>query len=86
VIGKLPLFLIIISYYNKYDNDDTYNNDDINNDNPYKNNEELINKLEDALSDLTDNEYINNNIYHLFPVVVFTIVTNLLVSSFIALS
>jgi len=73
-------------YYNKYDNDDTYINDDIYNDNFYKNNEELINKLEDALSDLTDYEYINNNIYHLFPVVVFTIVTNLLVSSFIALS
>jgi hypothetical protein len=73
-------------YYNKYDNDDTYINDDIYNDNFYKNNEESINKLEDALSDLTDYEYINNNIYHLFPVVVFTIVTNLLVSSFIALS
>ncbi len=73
-------------YYNKYDNDDTYINDDIYNDNFYKNNEELINKLEDALSDLTDYEYINNNKYHQFPVVVFTIVTNLLVSSFIALS
>ena len=68
-------------YYNKYDN-----NDKVYNDNPYKNNEELINKLEDALSDLTDNEYINNNIYHIFPVFVFTIATNLLVSLFIALS
>ena len=70
-------------YYNKYDNNDKVYND---NDNPYKNNEELINKLEDALSDLTDNEYINNNIYHIFPVFVFTIATNFLVSLFIALS
>ena len=67
-------------YYNNYDNKDAYN------DNIYKNDEELINKLEDALSDLTDNEYINNNIYHIFPVFVFTIATNLLVSLFIALS
>ena len=73
-------------YYNKYDNDDMFVNNDINNDNPYKNNEELINRLEDALSDLTDYEYINNNIYHIFPVFIFTIAANFLVSSFIALS
>ena len=72
-------------YYNNYDNnDEVYNDND--NDNIYKNDEELINKLEDALSDLTDNEYINNNIYHIFPMFVFTIATNLLVSLFIALS
>ena len=73
-------------YYNKYDNVDTHINDDINNDNFYKNNEESINKLEDALSDITDYEHVNNNIYHIFPMVVFIIAANLLVSTFIALS
>ena len=74
-------------YYNKYDNNDILtDDDDIYNYNFYKNNEELINKLEDAFSDLTDYEYINNNIYHMFPMFVFTIATNLFISTLITLS
>jgi hypothetical protein len=41
-------------YYHNYDDDN--NIYDI----------ELINSLEDAFSNLIDNEYINNNIYHIF--------------------
>jgi hypothetical protein len=74
-------------YYNKYDSDDILaNDDDIYNYNFYKNNEELIIKLEDAFSDLIDYEYINNNIYHMFPIFVFTIAANFLVSTIITLS
>ena len=59
-------------YYNKYDED--VNIYDV----------ELIKKLEDAYSNLTDDEYVNNNIYHIFPVFVATIATNLILSIFIA--
>jgi hypothetical protein len=61
-------------YYNNYDDDN--NIYDI----------ELINSLEDAFSNLIDNEYINNNIYHIFPAFVCTIATNLLLSVFIVYS
>ena len=47
-------------YYNKYDDD--VNIYDV----------ELIKKLEDAYSNLTDDEYVNNNIYHIFPAFVIT--------------
>jgi hypothetical protein len=61
-------------YYNKYDEDvNTY---DV----------ELIRNLEDVYSNLTDDEYVNNNIYHIFPVFVVTIATNFILSIFIAYS
>jgi hypothetical protein len=41
-------------YYNNYGD---YSADDI----------ESINYLEDTLSDIIDKDYINNNIYHIFP-------------------
>lgn len=61
-------------YYNKYDDD--VNIYDV----------ELIKKLEDAYSNLTDDEYVNNNIYHIFPAFVITIATNLILSIFISYS
>ena len=42
--------------------------------------------LEDVYSNLTDDEYINNNIYHIFPAFVITIATNFILSIFIAYS
>jgi hypothetical protein len=61
-------------YYNKYDDDNnTYD-------------EELINDLEDTFSNLTDDEYINNNIYHIFPAFVCVIATNFILSVFIVYS
>ena len=61
-------------YYNKYDDDNnTYD-------------EELINDLEDSFSNLTDDEYINNNIYHIFPAFVRVIATNFILSVFIVYS
>lgn len=61
-------------YYNKYDDD--INIYDV----------ELIKKIEDTYSNLTDDEHVNNNIYHIFPVFVCAIATNLLLSIFIAYS
>ena len=61
-------------YYNKYDVD--INIYDV----------ELIKKLEDTYSNLTDDEHVNNNIYHIFHVFVCAIATNLLLSIFIAYS
>jgi len=61
-------------YYNKYDDD--INIYDV----------ELIKKIEDTYSNLTDDEYVNNNIYHIFPVFVCAIATNLILSVFLAYS
>jgi hypothetical protein len=61
-------------YYNKYDED--VNIYDV----------ELIRKLEDVYSNLTDDEYVNNNIYHIFPAFVIIIATNMILSIFIAYS
>jgi len=49
-------------YYNKYDNYD-YDDDYIEN----------VDFLEDTLSDIIDLHYINNEIYHIFPVLSGTI-------------
>ena len=59
-------------YYNKYDDD--INIYDV----------ELIKELEDAYSNQIDDEYINNNIYHIFPVFIISIATNFILSIFIA--
>jgi|688.fasta_scaffold1366491_1 hypothetical protein len=61
-------------YYNKYDDD--VNIYDV----------ELIKRLEDEFSNLTDDENINNNIYHIFPAFVSIIATNIILSVFLACS
>ena len=41
-----------------------------------------IHRLEDSLSDMIDNEHTQNNIYHLFPTVVFFAFTSFLLGMF----
>jgi hypothetical protein len=41
-----------------------------------------IHRLEDSLSDMIDNEHTQNNIYHLFPSVVFFAFTSFLLGMF----
>lgn len=60
-------------YYNKYDNDNV-KKDEMNE----------IDKLENTLSNIIDYDYTHNNIYHIFPVVVCSFITSLLIGCFIA--
>jgi hypothetical protein len=57
-------------YYNKYDN---YDDDYV----------ESVNFLEDTLSDIIDSQYINNEIYHIFPVLSGTIVASFIFGLFL---
>jgi len=53
-------------YYNKYDNhEEDYDEDYV----------ESVDILEKTLSDIIDTHYINNEIYHIFPVLSGTIVS-----------
>jgi hypothetical protein len=59
-------------YYSKYGTDAGGSGCDLNgsggSDTEYtKNDMENISHLEDTLSNAIDNDYINNNIYHIFP-------------------
>lgn len=74
-------------YYSKYecdggDGDANYTKDDVEN----------ISHLEDTLSNAIDSDYINNNVYHIFPSIaigafaVFSTVSYMAISTFIALN
>lgn len=74
-------------YYSKYECDDgdadsDYTKDDVEN----------ISHLEDTLSNAIDGDYINNNVYHIFPSIaigafaVFSTVSYMAISTFIALN
>ena len=43
-----------------------------------------ITYLEDTLTDMIDNEYIENNIYHIFPIFVCVVATSFFASAFMA--
>ena len=43
-----------------------------------------ITYLEDTLTDMIDNEYIQNNIYHIFPIFVCAVATSFFASAFMA--
>ena len=43
-----------------------------------------ITYLEDTLTDMIDNEYIENNIYHIFPIFVCAVATSFFASAFMA--
>ena len=58
-------------YYNKYNE---YDNNDIK--------KIAINNLEETLSNIIDYDYTHNNIYHIFPIVVYTFITCLIITSF----
>ena len=67
-------------YYNNY-NEDAYHIDkeDIDIDR-----HDSITYLEDTLTDMIDNEYIENNIYHIFPIFVCAVATSFFASAFMA--
>lgn len=52
--------------------------------NKYDNDDVKINKLENTLSNIIDYDYTHNNIYHIFPVVVCSFITSLVIGCFIA--
>lgn len=58
-------------YYNKYNEYDNNNIKKI-----------AINNLEETLSNIIDYDYTHNNIYHIFPIVVSTFITCLIIASF----
>lgn len=43
-----------------------------------------IEYLEDTLTDLIDNDYTGNNIYHIFPIFVCAVATSFFASAYIA--
>ena len=43
-----------------------------------------IEYLEDTLTDLIDNDYTGNNIYHIFPIFVCAVATSFFASAFMA--
>lgn len=58
-------------YYNNPDKEDIDRHDS-------------ITYLEDTLTDMIDNEYIENNIYHIFPIFVCAVATSFFASAFMA--
>jgi|UniRef100_A0A6C0I943 hypothetical protein len=66
-------------YYNNYQ-EDTYQNDK----EYIDSNRHGIEYLEDTLTDLIDNDYTGNNIYHIFPIFVCAVATSFFASAYIA--
>jgi hypothetical protein len=60
-------------YYNEYDYNDSHDSEDAIN----------INYIEETLSNIIDDDYTNNNIYHIFPAVVCSFFATLLISGVI---
>ena len=58
-------------YYNNPDKEDIDSRDS-------------IEYLEDTLTDLIDNDYTGNNIYHIFPIFVCAVATSFFASAYIA--
>ena len=60
-------------YYNKYDEYDNSDNNDAAN----------INYIEETISNIIDDDYTQNNIYHIFPAVVCSFMATLVISGII---
>ena len=63
-------------YYNEYDYNDSRDSRD-------SEDAVNINYIEETLSNIIDDDYTNNNIYHIFPAVVCSFAATLLISGFI---
>lgn len=64
---------VLKDYYNEYDYSDSRDSEDAIN----------INYIEDTISNIIDDDYTNNNIYHIFPAVVCSFAATLLISGVI---
>jgi hypothetical protein len=63
-------------YYNEYDYNDSRDSRD-------SEDAVNINYIEETLSNIIDDDYTNNNIYHIFPAVVCSFAATLLISGVI---